>query len=134
MRKVLWLPLLLLVACGGGDGERGVATPERTVDIEMRDIAFAPDAVSVPRGATVRFRFHNVGRLTHDAFLGDAAAQKNHERDMGHGGHDMGDAVTVKPGASDDLVHRFDKAGELVIGCHEPGHYGAGMRLTVTVT
>lgn len=28
---------------------------------------------------------------------------------------------------------RFDAAGELLVGCHEPGHYEVGMVVPITV-
>jgi uncharacterized cupredoxin-like copper-binding protein len=48
---------------------------------------------------------------------------------------DMGgdNVVTVQPGASQTLVYHFTQPGPLIIGCHEPGHYAAGMRADVTV-
>jgi uncharacterized cupredoxin-like copper-binding protein len=49
-----------------------------------------------------------------------------------HGGSD--DALTVEPGKTGELQHTFDAAGETLIGCHEPGHYEAGMRVAVTVS
>lgn len=39
----------------------------------------------------------------------------------------------MEPGKSGELRHTFDDAGPLVIGCHEPGHYAVGMRVTLTV-
>jgi uncharacterized cupredoxin-like copper-binding protein len=53
----------------------------------------------------------------------------------GHGGHSGGgDALTVQPGKTRELEHTFDEAGEVLIGCHQPGHYDAGMKVTVTVS
>jgi uncharacterized cupredoxin-like copper-binding protein len=48
---------------------------------------------------------------------------------------DMGgdNVVTVQPGASQTLVYHFPQPGPLITGCHEPGHYAAGMRADVTV-
>ena len=135
---VLSVPaLVLLGACGSGDDEPALASAgeDRTVEIEMRDIAYAPSSVDVRAGEKVRFVFTNTGQVTHDAFIGDAAAQDAHEKDM-RGGHDHGDgsnAITVKPGKKAQLVHTFDRPGQTLIGCHEPGHYTGGMRVTVNV-
>jgi uncharacterized cupredoxin-like copper-binding protein len=41
--------------------------------------------------------------------------------------------VSVAPGAEQDLTHTFDDAGEVLIGCHEVGHYEAGMVARVRV-
>ena len=135
---VLSLPaLILLAACGSGDDEAPLASAgeDRTIEITMRDIAFSPDKVDVRAGEKIRFVFANRGSLTHDAFIGDAAAQDQHEKDM-RSGHDHGEgsnAITLKPGKKAQLVHTFDRPGQLLIGCHEPGHYPGGMKVTVNV-
>lgn len=110
------------------------------IDVVMRDIAYSPTAVNVKTGQTVIFVFHNTGKVVHDAFLGDEAAQIQHEREMRegmaamNGMHDEADSgTTVQPGQTATLRHTFTKAGSTIIGCHEPGHYQAGMRLTVKV-
>ncbi len=135
---VVTVPVLALLAgCGSGGDEPTLASAgeDRTIDVEMRDIAFSPTAVDVRAGEKIRFVFTNTGQLTHDAFIGDEAAQEQHEKDMRSGhAHDEGaDAVTVKPGKKAQLVHTFDRPGRILIGCHQPGHYTGGMRTTVNV-
>ncbi|HEX2046966.1 MAG TPA: cupredoxin domain-containing protein [Acidimicrobiales bacterium] len=135
---VLCVPaLVLLTACGPGDDGPTLAGAgeDRTVEITMRDIAFSPDQVDVRAGEKIRFVFTNTGSLTHDAFIGDAAAQEAHEKDM-RSGHDHGEganAITLKPGKQGQLVYTFDRPGQVIIGCHEPGHYTGGMKVTVNV-
>ncbi|HVW34928.1 MAG TPA: cupredoxin domain-containing protein, partial [Acidimicrobiia bacterium] len=131
---------------GGGDmGSTTTAAATRTVDIEMRDIAYSPNAVTVQAGETVRFVFHNAGQIRHDAFLGDAMAQDEHEHEMRSetsasmsGSKDMksdhGVGILVDPGATGEITHTFQKGDQLLIGCHEAGHYAAGMRITITVS
>lgn len=141
MKRFLFLPiivaLVLLAACGSDDGSTDAgAGAGRTVDVEMRDIAYSPTSIDVRVGETVRFNFKNTGQVEHDAFIGDATAQDAHEKEMreGHGEHGKeANAVSVKPGKSASLTHTFDKAGQLLIGCHEPGHYTGGMRITVNI-
>lgn len=143
MKRFLFLPvvvaLVLLAACGSDDGSTGAgagAGADRTIDVEMRDIAFSPTSVDVRAGETIRFNFKNTGQVTHDAFIGDAAAQDAHEKEMREGHVDHGkeaNAVSVKPGKSASLTHTFDTPGQVLIGCHEPGHYVGGMRITVNV-
>lgn len=41
-------------------------------------------------------------------------------------------AATVDPGATEDLTATFDRTGTFIIGCHQPGHFEAGMKATVT--
>ena len=138
---------LLGAACGGGGDDEGDGAASgggtRTVEVVMRDIAFDPTELTVRRGEEVKFVFENEGKLVHDAFIGDEAAQEEHEREMreageggeggGHGHGAAASGITVDPGKRGELTHRFDEAGEVFIGCHEPGHYPA-MRIRVTVT
>ncbi len=141
MRRLLAIlsvpALVLLAGCGSGGDEPTLASAgeDRTVEIEMRDIAFAPTSVDVRAGEKIRFVFTNTGRLTHDAFIGDEAAQEQHEKEM-RSGHNHGkgaNAVTVGPGKKAQLVHTFDRTGRVLIGCHQPGHYTGGMRAAVNV-
>ena len=140
---------LVVAACGGGDGgsdaSAGSGDADRTVEITMVDIAFEPDRVDVAAGETVRFVFTNEGKVAHDAFIGDRQAQAEHEQQMrdadddrgsgmDHGGN-AGDnaAITVEPGDTGELTHTFERAGTVQIGCHQPGHYDAGMKIDVGV-
>ena len=131
-----------LAACGddgtGASDDGGNA--DRIVEIEMVDIAFELSDLEVAAGETVRFVFTNEGEVAHDAFIGDAAAQDDHAADMADdhgGGHGDGDsdAVTVEPGESAEITHTFSADDdELLIGCHQPGHYDAGMVATIHVS
>ena len=135
------LVAILATACGSDDSNSSSATTTdgaRTVEIEMRDNKYSPDTVSVQAGETVRFVFTNNGDATHDAYLGDMAAQDDHEMEMRDqmGGHGMDDegSVTVEPGKTGELTHTFDTNDAVLIGCHEPGHYEGGMRMSIDVT
>lgn len=110
----------------------------RTVEVAMEDIKFGQTNLTVKSGEIINFRFTNTGEVTHDAFIGDAAAQMDHETEMadagGMGGHSMGEpAITVQPGDSGELSYTFDQPGTYEVGCHQPGHYAAGMKIDVTV-
>lgn len=150
MMVALVLVALVLAGCGGDDDDGGAAgSGTRTVEIEMRDIAFSPDQIDVRAGETVRFVFNNVGKVRHDAFIGDEAAQEEHEMEMREGGTattEMGmehgeegggeaaGGITVEPGETGELTHTFEEGDELLIGCHEAGHYAAGMKITIDVS
>ncbi|MFN8053592.1 MAG: cupredoxin domain-containing protein [Acidimicrobiales bacterium] len=121
----------------------------KVVKIEMVDNKFEPVDVTVRKGETITFQFTNSGTARHEALVGDSDAQEEHAREMMSsstvaGDHDMGDmggmhhegadtAVTVDPGETKDLTTTFDRASTVIIGCHQPGHYEAGMKATVTV-
>ncbi|MEZ5323015.1 MAG: plastocyanin/azurin family copper-binding protein [Microthrixaceae bacterium] len=42
-------------------------------------------------------------------------------------------SVTLAPGQAVALPVTFEQAGLYLIGCHEPGHWAAGMRATIIV-
>jgi uncharacterized cupredoxin-like copper-binding protein len=42
-------------------------------------------------------------------------------------------AVTIEPGETVSVLARLDEPGETLIGCHQPGHWQAGMLGTITV-
>lgn len=156
VRALLALPTLALVlASCGSDSDNDTSTGgARTVDIEMVDNAFEPTSLQVETGETITFRFSNTGSVRHEGVIGDEAAQERHHDEMtdatsdehaadttgmaGHGGDGTGgdadlDAVTVEPGETGELTHTFDTAGTIVIGCHETGHWEAGMKVTIDV-
>lgn len=141
-RRVLALvtAVVFLGGCGGGGGHGSHSSADRVVNVTMRDIAFDPSAVEVKAGETVRFVFHNEGQIRHDAFIGDEAAQAEHEKEMkeagsdGKDGHGDGHGITVDPGDIGSLTHKFKAGDSLIIGCHEVGHYAAGMKVAVTVS
>ncbi len=151
-RAIGALALLLagtLAACGGDDSSGSPASDGETVEVVMRDNEFDPATITVAAGAEVTFRFRNEGKLRHEGLIGSADVQEEHAADMAEGSddHDDGEeamdgmdhdeseapAVTVEPGATGEITHRFTEAGEVLIGCHEPGHYQAGMKATVEV-
>ncbi|HMR94973.1 MAG TPA: cupredoxin domain-containing protein [Microthrixaceae bacterium] len=135
---VLAIGLTPLAACSGDDAGHA-PTDTRTVTVTMTDNAYLPTRVSAEPGEQVTFRFVNDGRMTHEAYLGSQQEQERHAAEMsGSGGHHsmgMGDdgIVTVEPGREATLTEVFDRAGTVVIGCHQPGHWESGMRATVDV-
>ena len=135
-----------LTACGSVDSQvfGGPVDAQRTIEVSMTDMAFTPGTVDVEPGETVTFVFRNDGAVRHEAVIGDLAEQEDHhaemaemdgdhgEMDMGSAPHDMTDlhVAVVEPGETVELVHTFD-TGSTLIGCHEPGHWEAGMRMEI---
>jgi uncharacterized cupredoxin-like copper-binding protein len=134
---------MVVTGCGGGDDDDqssspvppDQAKPARTIDVMMRDIHYEPAAVTVNAGETVTFRFINEGEIVHDAYIGDEASQERHEKEMRGDSHHgkKGGGISVEPGKTGSITHTFSRAGTTIIGCHEPGHYAGGMKVTVTV-
>ena len=137
----------ITAGCGGAKGTSVSPGASRTVDVTMTDNAYLPTHLTVGQGETVTFRFRNDGAVEHEAVIGDDAAQMRHHEEMSaatapmehgkanHGGEatDTADAISVDPGRTGELVHTFTESGGLLIGCHEPGHWEAGMKANVTI-
>jgi uncharacterized cupredoxin-like copper-binding protein len=111
---------------------------EATHDIQISasdQLRFDPSTVDVSTGEAVTFVIHNDGGNDHEFVLGDEAYQQAHEADM-QAGHHMAvpaNGVIVAPGETKRLTWRFDHSGEVLFGCHEPGHYEGGMVGTIEV-
>lgn len=112
------------------------AQPRRTIEVSMADgLRFEPDRLTVHSGETIRFVIANPTPIDHEFVIGDEAAQRKHEDEMANGMmHDDAHAVTVPAGQTRELIYTFGAPGDLLIGCHVPGHYGARMHADITVT
>lgn len=139
---------VLIAACGpGASVAPGSVAPSvgqatapsgevRAVAVAMSDtFRFDPERIEVAAGETIRFEVTNNGAIVHELYVGDETAQAEHEAEMQTNGmaHDDPNGVSVDPGATKAFEMTFSDAGELVIGCHEAGHYEAGMRGVVVV-
>lgn len=111
----------------------------RSVNVRMDDqMRFAPNALDVQVGETVRVVLHNAGKLPHEWVLGTPAEIAAHAAAMkaspahahGHGG---AAAITVAAGQTGELVLTFAQAGTFEMACLIAGHYEAGMKGVVTV-
>jgi uncharacterized cupredoxin-like copper-binding protein len=107
------------------------------VVINMGPVRYNPAVISVSAGKPVILRFVNKSTIEHEALLGDAKAQDDHEKMMqampGMAHDTTKGFVEVKPGKSKDLLWTFSKAGITFVGCHKPAHYKGGMKLRVVV-
>lgn len=137
MRPVLTLLAIsaltvVLVACSGGDAARSITV---TMSDDMR---YDPDRFDVNVGQAVTFEVRNSGQTAHEFFIGTLDEHRDHaeemrESDHGDDAHADPAALSLDPGQSGSLTYTFDEAGEMLVGCHEPGHYEAGMVAPVTV-
>jgi uncharacterized cupredoxin-like copper-binding protein len=132
--------MLLLGACAPSASSSAVPGSQeaRIVAVSMSDdLRFDPREITVRRGETITFVLTNEGQSRHEFLIGDEAEQAAYVEEMASGDmHHAGDAgVSVEPGQSQSFTYTFDDAqAELLAGCHEPGHYDAGMVATITVT
>ena len=125
------------VACGSGTGEEGsvpgapaaASDADREIEITASDEPrFDPSSIQISTGETITFVIHNSGENDHEFVLGDEAYQDSHEAHMAEGHMmDSENAVTLEPGDTEELTWEFSEEGELLFGCHEPGHYEGGM-------
>lgn len=128
------------VATGGeSDGHTAEATDgdvDLVIPIEMNDFGYELATTSIPVGSMVRFEFVNVGFIEHEAMFGSAHQQEEFAADDDHGEgdhHGAVRAITLDPGEAGSLVVEFGEAGEILIGCHLPGHWDAGMVTTLEI-
>ena len=111
----------------GAPGNPSAAT--RTIEVVTKDpYEFDPEDVEVDSGETVTFVVTNEGDTEHEFVLGDEEYQESHDEAMAAGEmHHEGNAVTVAPGATEEITWTFPAEGEVLYGCHVAGHYDAGM-------
>lgn len=129
---------VLLAACApSGGGASPTEQGPRTIQVGMTDeLRFEPAEFTVQAGETVRFEVTNAGQIVHEFLIGDEAAQEQFEMEMSEGNgmaHETDAGVSVEPGQSETFEYTFEEAGQLLAGCHEPGHYDGGMVATFTV-
>lgn len=113
------------------------AQATRTVEITSTDsMAFEPARLSVKSGEIVTFVVANAGQAAHEFTVGDAAMQQDHASALAHMpegmAHELPNSIALAPGETKRLTWRFAGTGTLEYGCHEPGHYDAGMRGQIT--
>jgi uncharacterized cupredoxin-like copper-binding protein len=113
---------------------------DRVIEVDANDdFSFGPTQIVVSAGETITFVVTNTGNLPHDFTLGDQETQDEHEAEMaemmagGEMAHSDHNAVVVDPGETQELTWHFSEAGTFIIGCHQPGHYAAGMVGAISV-
>ena len=118
----------------GAPGNPSAAT--RTIEVVAEDpYRFEPEELEVESGETVTFVVTNEGEREHEFVLGDDEYQESHGKEMASGEmHHEGNAVTVAPGATEELTWTFPDDGEVLYGCHVAGHYDAGMVGAISVS
>ena len=139
---------VVLAACssagGAGTGSptsSSAAAPSAAaatrIEVTLTDaLKIEPASMTVPAGEPITFVVTNSGTVDHEFYLGDEAAQAEHEQemaDMGGMKHDEPDGIAVKPGETKELTYTFAEPGDSLAGCHVVGHYGGGMKATITV-
>jgi uncharacterized cupredoxin-like copper-binding protein len=126
--------VLALAAGAGACGEASANSGPRTVHITIHYSRFEPVDVHVEPGETVRFVVENTDPIDHEFILGGRFVQLVHERGTEAHHPPRPGEISVPAGETVSTTYPFpDAPGGLIFGCHLPGHYGYGMRGTVTV-
>ena len=161
--SILTALALVLAACGGSaaaadplveqhtEGQQeedfnfgqpaNAADADRVIEIDANDtLTFDASEITVAAGETITFRITNTGNIAHDFTLGDQETQDKHEAEMAEMmengetmSHDDPNAVVLAVGKTKELTWRFSEAGTVLIGCHQPGHYAAGMTGAISI-
>lgn len=127
-------PSIAPSAASGAPAASGAVT---RIEVKLLDtLRMEPASMTVPAGVPVTFVVTNSGSAEHEFYIGDEAAQAEHEQEMMSGGMAHGDpaGIAVGPGETKELTFTFPQAGATLAGCHVVGHYGGGMKATITVT
>jgi uncharacterized cupredoxin-like copper-binding protein len=132
---------LLLVACSPTAARRDVpAGTDRVVELSMEGMHFVPDRIEVRAGELVAFVVTNPNDIPHELSMGTEADQVAHhamhmaaaasaQAQVPHGGY----GIFLSPYETGVVSYRFDTPGKVLLGCHLPGHWEAGMVATVVV-
>ncbi|MBY4677586.1 cupredoxin domain-containing protein [Marinobacterium arenosum] len=123
---------------GSAAGHPGrLADIDRTLQVSADDsMRFSPDSWRINAGETIRFIVTNNGRLRHEFAIGDSDEMRRHAqmmREMPDMAHDEGNAVSMAPGETQQLIWTFSRPGTFEAACNLPGHYEAGMKATLDV-
>ena len=106
------------------------AAPGSDVTVSLTDLYVNANAYTFQAGQSYTFSVTNNGAFEHEFIIepvGDV------EQPLEVSGQKT-ELEHLQPGDSKTLQLTFPKAGTFQIACHEPGHYEAGMVLTITVT
>ena len=117
------------------------SSASRVIEIKaLDDFTFDPASIMIEAGETVTFRVENVGLLDHDFTLGDSETQDEHEAEMVEMAasgdmamHGEPNAFGLTSGEVKEMTWHFAETGEILFGCHTPGHYPAGMVGSITI-
>jgi len=135
MRRLIVVGMLVLAALTACAGPPAA---DQIIEVTMTDdLRYDPDELRISAGQTVRFVIHNTGATVHEFLVGTVEEQAAFADEMsdGHGEvrHASGAGVSVDPGETAEFSYTFEDPGELLVGCHEPGHYEGGMVAEVIV-
>lgn len=109
-----------------------------TIPVEMQDIEFVPETITVSAGEVVEFMLDNTGALPHDFTIQEIDADHAyHQGGVVEGHNDHGDEYgmhhALEGGDALTMRVRVHEPGEYEFWCTVPGHREAGMIGTLIV-
>jgi uncharacterized cupredoxin-like copper-binding protein len=146
--------LALLVAWAGLAGKVQAAAAPQRVEVQLKEFAFVPSAVTLKAGIPAELRLVNRGVVEHEFmvyqlghlrmsgmdpqkmhkelearsyFRGLAVQVEGAAKAVERMGKDLV-MITLAPGQHVLLRFNPTKKGTFEMGCHIPGHYEAGMK------
>lgn len=130
----------LVTGCSTVAGVGTDANP-RVVQITITGFRFVPDTIDVTRGESVQFVIHNPTDQAHELYIGSPTEQQADETAHASASPMEQPQVSTRygygvylPAYSDsEFRYHFSTGSEVMIGCHLPGHWAAGMKAAITV-
>ena len=125
----------MLGSVSGGCGGPSHAAGDDVIQVEIHHSRFVPASLALGARQTVRFVVHNADPIDHEFIVGDQETQDRHERgvDDHHDGSVPGE-ISVPAGATLTTSYHVERPGQLLYGCHIPGHWAYGMRGVIRVS
>lgn len=122
-----------------------VAGVDYVVEIDMLEFGYSCDLPRLDLGTVLELRMTNIGAVEHEAVFGDLAAQTAAAAEMadastaaedndGHADDHGSPTLVLAAGESGSIVVTMEEPGDMIIGCHVPGHWDAGMRSDFVVS
>jgi len=113
-----------------------VALIDRTIDVVMNEFSYTVDgaengAITLKVGETVTLNFTNAGAIVHDAHFGtdpDLTGRLYNNNIVA-----PFDMLVLEPGERAQITFTPSEAGTFELGCFQPGHYEAGMKVSFVV-
>ena len=110
------------------------ASPQtRTVHIRIHFSRFDPSHIEIRPGTTITFVVENTDPIDHEFIVGDERVQQAHEAGTEAHHPPRPGEISIAPGETVVTTMTFPSHGDLLFGCHLPGHYAYGMRGVITV-
>jgi uncharacterized cupredoxin-like copper-binding protein len=131
--------LSALVGCSVTAGGNATGAPT-IIHMSVEGFHFVPDQIVVHEGETVLFMITNPTDRAHELFIGTPAEQAADEAqhqgaspmeqpNMTHFGY----GIYLPAYGTGEFEYHFTVANGIMIGCHLPGHWAAGMRASISV-